>query len=175
MSSLRHLLVVGCLTLAACGFEPLYGDRTDAAATEDILAFVSVPPIANRTGQMVRIELTNRLTPTRPSPPSRYTLNVKLTQSKVSLAVKNDASATRANLTITASFELLLNSDSTVLTKGFVRSVNGYDILLSDFATLSAEADARRRGAKDISDGIVDRLAIYMARNAQALSGERVR
>ena len=118
--------------MAACGFEPLYGDRTDAAATEDILAFVGVPPIANRTGQMVRIELTNRLTPTRPSPPSRYTLNVKLTQSKASLAVKNDASVTRANLTITASFELLLNSDSTVLTKGFVRSVNGYDILLSD-------------------------------------------
>ena len=167
--------MVGCLTLAACGFEPLYGDRTDAAATEDILAFVGVPPIANRTGQMVRIELTNRLTPTRPSPPSRYTLNVKLTQSKASLAVKNDASATRANLTITASFELLLNSDSTVLTKGSVRSVNGYDILLTDFATMSAEADARRRGAKDISDGIVDRLAIYMARNAQALSGERVR
>jgi LPS-assembly lipoprotein len=167
--------VVGCLTLAACGFEPLYGDRTDAAATEDILAFVDVPPIANRTGQMVRIELTNRLTPTRPSPPSRYTLNVKLTRSKTSLAVKNDASATRANLTITASFKLLLNSDSTVLTKGSVRSVNGYDILLTDFATMSAEADARRRGAKDISDGIVDRLAIYMARNAQALSGERVR
>jgi LPS-assembly lipoprotein len=167
--------VVGCLTLAACGFEPLYGDRTDAAATEDILAFVGVPPIANRTGQMVRIELTNRLTPTRPSPPSRYTLNVKLTRSKTSLAVKNDASATRANLTITASFKLLLNSDSTVLTKGSVRSVNGYDILLTDFATMSAEADARRRGAKDISDGIVDRLAIYMARNAQALSGERVR
>ena len=174
MSSLRHILVVGCITLTACGFEPLFGDRTDALATEDILEFVDVSPIADRLGQLVRIELINRVRPTRPTPTSRYTLNVKLAESKARLAVKNDGSATRANLIFTARFQLLLNTDSTVLTRGSVRSVIGYDILLSSFATLSSEADARRRGAKDLSDGIVDRLAVYLSRNAQAIPEERV-
>ncbi len=111
------------------------------------------------------------MTPTRPAPPSAFTLIVKLNESKASLAVEKDSSATRANLTIAASFVLKQNSDGLELMTGSVRSVNSYDILLSDFATLAAENDARRRGAKDVADGIVDRLAIFLSRNQQRLSG----
>jgi LPS-assembly lipoprotein len=162
------LLICG-LILAGCGFEPLYGERDQAVATENLLNRVTVPPIENRVGQLARIELTNRLTPTRPAPTPLFTLNVKLNESKTSLAVEKDSSATRANLTISATFELLRNSDSAKLTSGYVRSVNSYDILQSDFATLAAERNARRRGAKDVADGIVDRLAIYLLRNQDRL------
>ena len=157
------------LLLAGCGFEPLYGERDQAVATESLLNRVAVPPIENRVGQLARIELTNRLTPTRPAPTPLFTLNVKLGESKTRLAVERDSSATRANLTIDAAFELKRISDGAKLTSGSVRSVNSYDILQSDFATLAAEQNARRRGAKDVADGIIDRLAIYLRRNQDTL------
>lgn len=111
------------------------------------------------------------MTPTRPAPTPAFTLVVELSESTASLAVEKDSSATRANLTITASFRLKQNADGKQLTAGSVRSVNSYDILLSDFATLAAENDARKRAAKDVADGIVDRLAIFLSRNQQQLSG----
>ena len=161
--------------LTACGFGPLYGDREQTAAAEDQLELVTVPPIADRLGQLVRIELTNRLTPTQPAPPAIYTLPVKLTESRASLAVRKDSSETRANLTITATFELFRISDGARLTSGAFRSVNSYDVVDSDYATLAAESDARRRGAKDIADGIIDRLAILLSRTQQTGTSGRAR
>ncbi len=156
------------LGLAACGFEPLYGEQGAAQPqTQNLLEQVSVPPIADRTGQLLRIELTNRLTPKHPAPPPLYSLSVSLLESRQSLAVERDSTATRANLTISVSFGLVRISDGQTLTASTIRSVNSYDILTSDYATLAAEADARKRAARDIADGIVDRVAIYLSRVRQ--------
>jgi LPS-assembly lipoprotein len=173
--ALASLLLVGTLLLVGCGFEPLYGEREQAVATEDLLSRVEVPPIADRVGQLVRIELTNRMTPTRPVPVPAFALVVVLSESKANLAVQKDSSATRANLTIAANFTLKQIGSGQELTSGSVRSVNSYDILQSDFATLAAEQDARQRGAIDVADGIVDRLAIFLLRNQSALTSGRAR
>ncbi len=165
LSRLHAFLVIGLLGLTACGFEPLYGDQDQGTPTEDLLSQVYVPPLADRLGQLVRIELTNRLTP-KPGPAPVYSVNVELTESKQGLAVRRDASATRANLIITATFSLSVIGEKEKLMSGVNRSSNGYDILKSDFATLAAENDARRRGARDIADGIVSRIAIYLSRAA---------
>jgi len=122
-----------------------------------------VPPIEDRLGQLVRIELTNRLTP-RPAPEPLYTVSVNLSESTQGLAARRDDSATRANLIITSSFALNPVGGGDSLMSGTIRSSNGYDILISDFATLAAENDARRRGARDIADAIVSRIAIYLSR-----------
>lgn len=173
LSRLRAFLVVTLLGLTACGFEPLYGEQDQRIATEDLLSRVSVPPIADRLGQLVRIELTNRLTP-RPAPKPLYVLSVQLSESKQGLAVRRDASATRANFIITATYELVPVGGGEALLSGNIQSTNGYDILLSDFATLAAENDARRRGARDIADAVVDRLAVFLSRtNIQTTSPAR--
>ena len=78
--------------------------------------------------------------------------------------MQKDSIATRANLTLNGSFKLSQNSDGETLVSGSVRSVNSYDIMLSDFATLEAESGARKRGAIDVADGIVDRLTIFLSR-----------
>lgn len=153
------------LVLGACGFEPLYGEKERGIETEALLSQITVPPIADRLGQLVRTELTNRLNP-RPAPAPVYSVSVTLTESSQGLAVRRDASATRANLIINASFALSAISGGEPLVSGEIRSINGYDILTSDFATLAAEKDARRRGARDVADAIVDRLSIYMSRVA---------
>jgi LPS-assembly lipoprotein len=152
------------LVLAACGFEPLYGANKNTPATNERLELVDVLPIKNRVGQLLRTELTNRLSPTSLRPKPLYTLVVELNENKVSLAVQKESGATRANLIISGAFNLRQEGSKESLFTGNVRSVNSYDILLSDFATLAAESDARKRGAKDLANRIVDRLAIFLMR-----------
>jgi len=168
----RALLLTGLLALGACGFEPLYGTADRGAETGQLLSRIEVPPIADRLGQLVRTELNNRLKP-RPAPQPLYAVVVTLTESTQGLAVRRDASATRANLIVNATFTLSAISGGENLLSGEIRSVNGYDILTSDFATLAAEKDARRRGARDVADAIVDRLAIYMSRVANQAPARR--
>jgi LPS-assembly lipoprotein len=167
----RAFLVTGLLVLSACGFEPLYRTADRGAETEQLLNRIEVPPIADRLGQLVRTVLNDRLKP-RAAPQPLYAVVVTLTESTQGLAVRRDASATRANLIVNATFTLSDISGGENLLSGKIRSVNGYDILTSDFATLAAEKDARRRGARDVADAIFDRLAIYMSRVAnQAPAG----
>ena len=90
-------------------------------------------------------------------------LNVSVSESKRDLAIRKDATATRANLIITASFILKREQGGEVIFKGQVRSANSYNILDADFATLSAESDARRRAARDLATEITSRLGVFLA------------
>lgn len=157
------------LTLAACGFQPLYGERQTTRA-EDNLARISVDVIADRTGQMLRNELGTRLDPNNQAQPALYRLQVKLNESISYLSVRRDASPTRANLTLTANYELRPNAGGEVLYAGSVRSVNSYDILSTEneFGTLTARNEARRRAARDLSDQIAVRLALALEQPAPA-------
>ena len=48
---------------------------------------------------------------------------------------------------------------------GNVNSTSSFNILTSDFATLSAESDARARSLREISDEIRTRVAVFLSRN----------
>jgi LPS-assembly lipoprotein len=163
------------LLLAGCGFEPLYGENENTPATNELLEFIEVLPIEGRIGQLVRIELTNRLSPTSLRPEPLYMLIVDLDENKVGLAVQKKSGVTRANLILTGTFTLKQASTKDRLFTGNVRSVNSYDILLSDFATLASESDARKRGAKDMADGIIDRLSIFLLRTQDTPAQRRRR
>jgi len=146
------------LLAVACDFRPMYGDnnqiRTEMAAVEIAL-------ITDRTGQLLRNELLDRLTPTGMANKPRYLLSVHLTESKKNLAIRRDLTATRANLTITAQFKLTTWPTDELLLEGRSRSLNSYNISTFNFATLSAENDARRRAARAVAEDISTRLAIY--------------
>ncbi len=150
--------------VTGCGFTPLHGQRQSGDSASVALQQISVPPIPERLGQLLRIELTNRLNPKGPPRTPAYVLNISLTEVKQDLAVRKDATATRANLIITASFALKGVQAKKILLAGSVRSVNSYNILDADFATLSAESDARRRAARDLATEINSRLGIFLSK-----------
>ena len=147
--------------LAACGFQPLYGDSALSGVRAD-LAAVEVGWIEDRVGQQMRNELVRRFHPEgRPRDPS-YRLEVEIRIDKRDLALKKSEIATRANLRITARYTLRKIMDGERLIQGTTRITTSYDILRSDFATLAAEADARRRGVRELADEITNRMAAYL-------------
>lgn len=103
------------------------------------------------------------MTPKGPPRVAAYVLNVTISESKQSLGIRKDATATRANLIITANFVLIDAQASKNLLNGTVQSINSYNILDADFATLSAESDARRRASRDLATEIQSRLSIFLS------------
>lgn len=149
------------MTVAACGFEPLYARRDEAIVRS--LETVEVAPIADRRGQILRTLLVSGLTPRGRRQRPRFVLRVSLDESRQELAVRKDKLATRANLMLKAVFSLHAAPDGDNLFAATVNSTSSFNILDSDFATLSAESDARARSLREISEEITARVAIFLA------------
>ncbi len=149
--------------LAGCGFRPLYApdDRVDQVQQ---LASIRVPPIADRRGQLLRNELLDRLTPRGAPAAPAYTLDVRLQERTEDLAVQRDDTATRANLIMTVQFKLTELASDRVVIDGDSESFNSYNISEFEFATLSAETDARRRAARELAQDIATRVALVLER-----------
>ncbi len=155
-------LAAGAVVLAGCGFQPLHS-RVGGAGI-DRLGSIEIGPIPDRSGQVLYNLLRDRLNPGGAPRRPVYTLNVGLTERQQSLGVRVDESATRANLTIRAVYSLRHRGDEKVLLRGDVNSTSSFNILKSNFATLSAENDARTRSLREISDEIRIRVSIFLGR-----------
>jgi len=165
--------VVGLTLLAGCGFRPLYSEPATGDGVLTDFAAVQISPIADRLGQSVRNHLLDMLNPRgRPARPV-YRLDVELKESIQKLAVRQTALATRANLLVGAEFWLVDSRSGRVVTSGSADVVSSYNLLDSEFATLSAENDARDQSALLIAQDIRARLGIYFAERANAgVSGQ---
>lgn len=148
------------LVLTACGFEPLYGGGDGTVVRED-LTQVEILPIDDRSGQILRNELKNMMHPRGGAAERPYQLEVKVTQNKQDLLVSKSGFSTRANMVASTAYTLrevatgrVLLNDSAILTAS-------YNVSSSDFATLSAERDARDRVLRDLARTVASRVAVY--------------
>jgi len=150
------------VTLAACGFQPIYTRQDDPSNAAVELQKVHVNLIQDRMGQKLHNNLLDRLNPRgRPANPDYY-LDVTVKTSKVSLGVQRADTSTRAKLTVIASYSLK-NRDKRLLFRSVSRSVSGYNIVDSDYAAQSAEFDAIDRSLRVISEDIRARLAVFLS------------
>jgi LPS-assembly lipoprotein len=149
--------------LAACGFRPLYGDQSAAAVSSEELAAVQIDLIRDREGQMLRNTLLDRFQPAGAAPKPLYGLTVGLAIQRVGLAINPDETGSRANYIMLADYTVRSLADGSVLFKGRSRAVTGYNVLDSEFATTSSEADASRRAVYDLSEQITTRVSIVLA------------
>jgi LPS-assembly lipoprotein len=107
--------------------------------------------------------LHERLTPEGKAAQPKYSLRVRLRETVDELLYERDETATRANLTLRADYELRRVADDEVIAKGTSRATSGYDILSSQYATLTSKDDARDRSARVISDDIRTRMAVALS------------
>jgi LPS-assembly lipoprotein len=146
---------------AACGFRPLYGEGT--GGSPEALAQVRVAAIADREGQMLRNYLLDGFNPRGIAESAAYELRVMLQESRHDIAFRGDATATRANLTLNADYQLVRLADQTSVVRSQTLSTVSYNVLNNDFATLSSQADARRRAVREIGDEIRRRVALELS------------
>jgi LPS-assembly lipoprotein len=167
-SALLGLAFLGLLTLSACGWQPLYGkvNMADGAAGGNAaprLASVHILPIADRTGQNLYNALRDRMNPAGSPSSPQYDLVIHIEERSEQLLILQDQTASRTNLTLSASFQLYQRGNATPVLKGSSRMTTSYDLLSDEFATIQSTNEARRRGAMSLADDIANQLAVFLA------------
>lgn len=164
--SFKIFIILGFIALTyGCGFHPLYEDQGTKKSVVNELSSIEIKPIPDRLGQQVHNYLLDRISPLgRPESPL-YSLYVDLSLSKQNLGVKGDDTSTRAKLVLSASYRLLDEKSDKKLFQSSTQTANSFTIvnIKSDFANLSSENDAIDRAAREISDSIRSRIALYFA------------
>ena len=158
---------IGAASLTGCGFTPLYGDHGTASSPDvrDALATVSIGSLPNREGVKLRQVLRETLQPSGLAKPV-YDLRVDFTSTVQELGIRPDATSSRANLIMSASFNLWEGGKQVFGDR--VQSVVSYNILDDQYATVASQADAENRGIKQIGESIKTRLAVYFHRRTQS-------
>ena len=164
MSLFRKFLYFGSTLwlLAGCGFEPLYGSKGQSVQVDAALNEISIKPIKGRSGQQLYNHLLDQLNPRGVPAHPRYVLVVAASVGKITLGIKRDETATRARLSLSANFKLHGSSNNAVVFSGTSISTNSFNIVDSEFVTLSSEKDAIDRAARMVSENIKIRLALYL-------------
>ncbi len=152
-------LALALFSLPSCGFEPIHASWPGSEVSGE-LAAIRVVPIPDRSGQILRNYLLDRLTPLGQSPSSRYTLVIRLIEPRQTLALRRDDVISRAGYSATASYELLDGSNKRVTT-GVSSFSTDYEITSSEYATLVSQQSARDRVLELVGDDIRGQLAAH--------------
>ena len=159
----QGLLAASLLGLSACGFKPLYGRDDDGQTVNSKLAAVRIDPLRDRVGQQMHNLLRDRLNPNGQPVAPDYRLQVQITETTQELSVRQDETATRANLKLDTLFYLIATESGETLLTGRSTSTTSYDILREPFATTVSEANARERALREVADDIQTRLAVFLS------------
>jgi LPS-assembly lipoprotein len=149
------LIIALCAMIAGCGFRPLYGP-----GLQPQLGSIYVEPVGDRDGYELRNSLIDLLGSNGSQAGKRYRPKVSLTQTSRGVALRNDATITRYNDTLDASYVLTDMAGNTV-TSGSQTSLSAYNVAASPYATLSAQRDSSKRAAQDIAQRIQIELAAF--------------
>lgn len=157
--------------LAGCGFTPLYGEHSVAGGPGVVaeLSHVAIRQLPDRQGMRMRQVLREQLQPRGQEGPAQYDLDIALTSRVEELGVRRDATASRANFILSASFSL--NEGGQPVYGDRVQSTVSYNILDDQYATVTAQADAEERAIREASQAIRTRLAVYFVKRAKAKAG----
>ncbi|MBN2751900.1 MAG: hypothetical protein JXQ84_04255 [Rhodospirillaceae bacterium] len=161
------LLVLGAsalIPLSGCGFRPLDAhDETHSTLPE--LARININHIPDRTGQIIRTELSHLLNPTGLNLPAAYTLSTKYTTSSVSRGTRLDDSAVRIDVTIDTFFTLTRipkeGIPAQALLEGQCTTVARKNNTENLYSAYVSEEEALSRAAKLAAEDIARQLSVY--------------
>lgn len=158
------MLIGGLLLGGGCGFTPLYGDRAVSGSVPTQIDRIEVSPIGGRVGLQLRNDLIDRFSARGGQGEKLYRLDIIVNARKEGLAIQQDESVTRFNYRLFGNFRLIRLADAKLMFEDNARTFVAYNVVQSDFATLSAERDAEERAARDLGAEIATRLSLYFKR-----------
>lgn len=134
-----------------CGFRPIYAENTGIRA---ILSDVYVVAPATPLGYEVRQSLVDDFNAGMANESSPYHLNVTLRSARAGFGLRIDDVATRYEVVIRGTYQLLDQRDGSVLSTGTVDARSSFDAPEDPYSELAAEEAARERAARAVAEDI---------------------
>jgi hypothetical protein len=154
------------LALSGCGFHSMYADPASGPSVTEQLSFVQIGAVSEDSGdkehfaQLVKNQLLDALDATGPGIP-QYRLDVRLKLESEAMGFQPDETTTRVTLKLNADYTLTNLATGKIVFVNRAVAFNAYDVVRSDFATLSARQDSERRLVPEVSNQIMTRLGLY--------------
>jgi len=162
------LLFVLLMSLSACGFSPVYGDKElsgENSQIRDSLNNIRLGALSNRQGQYLRNALIDRFYKDGYPASPLYQLNLSaLSTRKTAFDITIESEATRYQLRMATTMTLRDIKTNTVLLKRNLYALSSYNVLESEFATRAAEESAEQAILDDLSRQIEQQLTLYLAK-----------
>lgn len=144
--------------LAACGFQPLYGDLGVASN----LAAIQVVAPEGRSGYLIRESLDDVFAG-RPGTPPAYRMDLTLNEVRIPRGLRVDNVATRYEMILTANYVLTELATNAVVKSGTAASTVTYDSADQPYASIAAQQDSQERAAAETARRIQLELAAWFA------------
>ncbi len=136
-----------------------YGGDFDTSISQE-MSQVSIEPISQRFGQIMRNELIDLLTPKGTPKNPKYRLFVSLAQKRISdQALRSDITATRKMVRYKVRYFMTEGTEQVL--KGDSIAYVSYDILANPYSTTTAQKKGDEDAAKIIANDIALRLGAY--------------
>jgi LPS-assembly lipoprotein len=160
-----RLLLASCLLLqSACGFEPVYANRSEDYETSDMLAAIAIETPPGREGELLRAELYDLLNPESSGASPDFALKAALEMQYEPFIIEPDGTASRFRITFVSPFSLSRIADNTVVGRGTIRRQVSYNVSENDdYSTFVAQQDAVRRGLAELAEDYKMRLGALMS------------
>lgn len=171
----KKLFFLGLIFLSGCGFSPLYSleqDEKTTALTQEI----SIAPIADYNGYLLRKGLENALNPEKKRGSKKYLLIVKLDEPVLTdQSIQGDNFASREKISLTATYTLKNTETNEVLLSAGTSALGAYNIVKEPYATHKAQTKQTEDLIKIVSNNISLRVIAYFKkqevnRESQTLS-----
>lgn len=156
----NYLVILGLLSLSACGFTPLHQKQDGVLENGSLMDRMAIGRIQDREGQIVRNYLIDMMDPVhqgKPLDPESH-LDVRLDISKTSLAVRKDGTTSRYQVNVMAYVTLWDKTHKKQLLNEKVRAINSYSIgersAGAAYSTAVSEKDALQKSLRLIAEEI---------------------
>ena len=160
MKSLLALCAL-CVSLAACGLQPLYSRQGGGFAT--LQDRIEILPIPGKEGYLMRTELADRLGSVPDGTSPVYRLQVVLDDDISGFGVRRgDDSITRERRVLRARYRLIDAASGVIVADATAGSDAGIDVVSSEYATIAAEDRALENRSRVVADEIVAEIAIAL-------------
>lgn len=159
----RLLAALALLPLVACGFHPLYAERSPLGY-DPALAAIDVRPAPDRIGQIITQTLREQLNPRGAHLPARYILTLNLAVARSNLGIQRDNTSVRGELRFNVGLTLSGAGGGGVVYEDSINTVTAFNLPNDAYAATVAEESAREQAADQLGREIADRIAVFMKR-----------
>ncbi len=160
-------LLMLCVWLTGCGFQPVYGNvQDDHIEVASYLSSIQVDASGGELGQRLENQLEDRLNPKAIDSlyGQYFRLQTNITANRDAVVVELDGDISRFNIELVSKY-YLYDDKGELLDRGTVRRTASFNAVDEKFAAYVAEKEAVERALVEMSEDYRMRLSAYFAQH----------
>lgn len=163
------LLTALCLSLTACGFQPLHSRAYRAEQAIDLSSVSVVVKTLEgaRRAELLEAEIEDAMNPDYQQAEKQYLLMIQMTEADMPLFINPDGTSARGDIQMTTNYSLTRIADNSRVDTGRIKRVSSYntsDQAAEGYASYVSVEDAKKRAILELGQDYKLRMANLLSK-----------